>query len=82
MNPSLEITRHAVLRSAQRGIAFADIDLITLIGTEIEGSYFVRDKDFQGFERELKALADRARRLVGKRVVFSEGRVVTAYHVR
>ena len=76
----LRLTQHAVSRMAQRGIALGDIELITWIGTEIEGGYLVRQKDFQVLERELNQLRDRARRLVGKRVVMHGDQVVTAYH--
>ena len=40
----------------------------------------VREKDFQALERELRQLRDRARRLVGKRLVLEGDRLVTAYH--
>jgi len=76
----LHLTRHAATRIAQRGIAQGDLDLISLIGTPVEGGYLVREKDFQALEQELKRLRDRARRLVGKRVVLDGDYVVTAYH--
>ncbi len=76
------MTRHAILRSAQRGISLADVDIINLIGTEVENGYFVREKDCQEFEHGLKTLADHARRLIGKRLVVSDGKIVTAYHAR
>jgi hypothetical protein len=65
---------------AQRAIANDDLELIEHIGTEVEGGYVVREKDFQVLERELKLLRDQAKRLVGKRLVVQAGRVVTAYH--
>jgi hypothetical protein len=82
MSTVLQMTRHAVLRSAQRGIALSDLDLIEWIGTEVDDGYLVRDKDFEALKRELSDLLDRASRIVGKRLVVSEGRVVTAYHAR
>jgi len=76
------VTRHALARMSQRGIGSDDLALITLIGTEVEGGYFVRDKDCQAVERELKHLIDRVRRLRGKRVVVSDNHVISAYHTR
>ena len=76
----IQLTKHARERLAQRAIARADVDLLLLIGTDVEAGYVVRQKDFQEFERALKQLRDRARRLVGKRVVIESGRVITAYH--
>jgi hypothetical protein len=68
------------LRIAQRGIGANDIALAALIGTEVEGGFLVREKDFQALDRELKQLRDHAKRLVGKRLVIEAGRLVTAYH--
>lgn len=73
-------TRHAVTRMAQRGISLSDIELIALIGTAVEGGYFVRDKDFQEIERDLKNLLHRFKRVVGKRSVVDTGQVITVYH--
>ena len=50
------------------------------MGTEVEGGYFVREKDFQALDQQLKQLRDHARRLVGKRLVVEEDRLVTVYH--
>jgi hypothetical protein len=65
---------------AQRGIGSDDLELITMIGTEVEDGYLVREKDFQALDHEVKQWLQRARRLVGKRLVVDSGRVVTAYH--
>ena len=79
----LYLTRHAVLRMSQRGIGLDDIELIESIGTQVErGSYFLRKKDVQAFERQLKKTIDRVRRLEGKLVVVKDETVVTAYHAR
>jgi len=80
MKSVLQLTTHATTRVAQRGIASDDLELITWIGTEVEGGYLVREKDFQAFDRDLKQLRDHARRLVGKRLVIESNRLVTAYH--
>ena len=65
---------------AQRGIMPKDSDLITLIGTEVDDGYFVREQDYQEVERALKRFWQRLRRVVGKRLVVQDNRVVTAYH--
>jgi hypothetical protein len=77
-----DFTRHALVRMGQRGIHSGDIDLIVLIGTEVEGGYLVRSKDRQSAERQLKQLLEQVRRLEGKRAVIADNRVVTAYHAR
>lgn len=77
---TLELTPHAIARLAQRAVSIEDIEIISLIATDVECGYLVREKDFQAFERALNQLRDRARRLVGKRVVVDGDRVVTAYH--
>jgi hypothetical protein len=80
MMNSLDLTAHAVKRMAQRGLADDDVELIRWIGTEVEGGYLVREKDFQALDRELKRLRDQARKLVGKRLVLAGDRLITAYH--
>jgi hypothetical protein len=77
---SLHLTAHAVMRMSQRGVANDDVELIRWIGTEVEGGYLVREKDFQALDRELKQLRDQVRKLVGKRLVLEGDRVITAYH--
>jgi hypothetical protein len=77
---TLILTSHAVVRMAQRGIKLKDADLITLIGTEVEDGYLVRYKDYQQIECALKSLLGRFKRIVGKRLVIADGRVITAYH--
>lgn len=76
------LTRHAILRMSQRGIGLDDIELVEFIGSEVEGGYLVRRKDVQAFERQLKKLWNRARRLEGERVVVEGNAVVTAYRAR
>ncbi len=75
-------TQHAICRMGQRGISKTDIDLIKIIGTEVEGGYLVRKKDLQEAERELRRLQDQLHRLAGKRAVIADNCVVTAYHAR
>ena len=56
----------------------SDLELLMLIGSEVDVGHWVRERDYQTFQRELKHVLHRARRLVGKRVVVADGRVVTA----
>ena len=76
---TLQLTRHAVTRMAQRAIRDDDLDLIMMIGTEVGDGYIVLTRDCAAAERELKRLLDRVRRLNGKRLVVENGQVVTAY---
>lgn len=77
---TLIITNHAAVRMAQRGILPKDAELIALIGTEVDDGYLVREKDYQEVEYALKALLKKLERLVGKRLVVCDGRILTAYH--
>jgi hypothetical protein len=65
---------------AQRGITLSDADLIATIGTEVEGGYLVRYKDYQEIERAFKDFLNHLRRVVGKRLVVADGQIVTGYH--
>jgi hypothetical protein len=78
--PSNDVTRHAAIRMAQRGIHPDELELIAIIGTEVQDGYLVRDKDYQRIERMLKQLLQRIRRLKGKRIVIEQGKIITAYH--
>jgi hypothetical protein len=79
MSP-LTLTNHAVQRMSQRSFRMTDADLIALIGTAVEDGYLVRAKDYQAIENALKQFLQRCRRLVDKRVVVSDGMIVTVYH--
>ncbi len=80
MSNAVRITDHGALRMSQRGIGSDDVQIIKRIGTEVEGGYLVREKDFQAYERELKEDLERARRLVRIRLVTGRDQiVVTAY---
>ncbi len=76
----LEFTPHALVRMAQRGIAEAELELIELVGTEVESGLLVRKQDVQALERQLKRLLQRIRRLPGKRLVIDGSQLVTVYH--
>jgi hypothetical protein len=79
---SLRHTQHALLRTAQRGIRLADLELINLFGTEVEGGMILMRKDAQAAERNAKKLIAQIWRNVGKRMVCDTDTVVTAYHAR
>ena len=54
------LTKHGAMRIAQRGIR--DVELIELIGTEVDDGILVRAKDCAAAERQIKSLqADVAR---------------------
>ena len=76
----LQITRHARMRCAQRGLSVEELDLIMLIGSEVDDGYLVRDKDCQEVVRQLKNEIKRVQRVKGKRVVLVNGQIITAFH--
>lgn len=77
---SLKLSRHAIKRMQQRSLRREEIEIIQSLGTEVEGGYLVLKRDFQEYERNQKKLIERARKLVGKRVVMDGNVMVTAYH--
>lgn len=77
---TLTITNHAAVRMAQRGILPKDAELIARIGTEVEDGYLVCEKDYQEVEHAVKRWLQRCKRIVGKRLVVKNNRIVTAYH--
>ncbi len=77
---ALQLTHHGSVRMAQRGISNRDIDLITLIGSEVDDGYLVLNKDCQVFIRKLKKLISNVQRLQGKRVVVVDGQIITVFH--
>ncbi len=77
---SLALTNHAGVRMAQRGLLPSDIDLIMAIGSEVEDGVFLRRKDVQVFERAVRCLLGRVKKLEGKRLVVTNGYLVTAFH--
>jgi hypothetical protein len=79
MSPAA-ISQHALTRMSQRAFQEDDLDLIRMIGTEVNDGFMVLNRDRQAAERVLKALLQRIRRLDGKRIVVAGGRVVTVYH--
>jgi hypothetical protein len=79
MSSALTITEHAAMRMSQRGFISKDVELILLIGTEVDDGYIVRERDYREAEHAIRRLLQRCRRLVGKRLVVKDGQVVTAY---
>lgn len=77
---TLAPTKHASLRMAQRGINPNDAELIAAAGTPVADGYLFRNKDYQEVERSIKDFLQRIRRLVGKRLIVADGRIVTVYH--
>lgn len=75
----LILTNHATIRMAQRGFKLRDAELITLLGSEVEGGYLVRDKDCIEIEKMLRSLLEQIRRIRGKRLVVEKSAIVTAY---
>lgn len=76
----LKLTQHALKRMSQRSLRVKDADLIALVGTAVEGGYLVRAKDYQAIETALKQFLQRCKRLINKRIVVLDGRIVTTYH--
>ena len=76
----LALTDHAMVRMAQRGILPSDIDLIMAIGTEVDDGVFVRRKDVQVLERAFRCILKQAKKVEGKRLVVTNGCLVTAFH--
>ena len=73
-------SRHARTRMQQRGIRKADIPIILAYGTQIDDETYLmcnRDaaREIETRKREIQALS----RLVNRKVVIREGRVITAY---
>ncbi len=73
-------TQHARTRMQQRGIRKADIPIILEYGTQIDDeTYFMRNRDavheIETRKREIQTLS----RLVNRKVVIRDGRVITAY---
>jgi hypothetical protein len=73
-------TNHAAIRFAQRGFDADDLAIIQIIGTEVAGGYFVREKDCQELERKAKQMLARVWKLAGTRIVISDNQIITAYH--
>ena len=75
----IRLTPHASTRLAQRALGQRDLDLIRQFGTEVEGGFLLRQKDYEAFEHQQKHICDRIKRLVGTRIVADGDLVITAY---
>lgn len=77
---SSELTKHAIIRMSQRAIRPGDLEMIELLGTDVEDTTIILRKDAEAFEREAKRAIDQVWRLVGKLCVRDGATVITAYH--
>lgn len=73
---TMDLTRHATRRFAQRGFRRGDAEHIIAIGTEVEGGFIVRRKDVQSLPSDQRRLVGR---LVGMRLVVADNSIVTGY---
>ena len=76
---NLAVSKHALTRAAQRSITLDDLDLVMLVGSEVDDGYFIRDRDCDTVERQIRQLLKQLRRLRGVRVVIAGSQVVTTY---
>ena len=78
---TMHFTKHGLARICQRGFRQADPDLIRRCGTQIDDPdtevYFVRDKDVEDYQRELKRQLQESERLRGCKVVLAGNNLVT-----
>jgi len=77
---ALNLTNHARARFSQRSISQNDMSLLLRIGSETHEGFMVLERDYHNFERDVKKLLQRVRRMVGKRIIVETGVVVTGYH--
>ena len=73
-------TRHAKTRIQQRGMRKSDIPIILTCGTQIDDeTWFMCNRDaareIETRKREIQTLS----RLVNRKVVIRDGRIITAY---
>ena len=83
----MDISKHATIRSQQRGIPKDDIDLIMEFGKPqckpggaIE--YSVNKKDMNRMFIQLKHLINHLDKVANKAVLVIDGQVITVYHKR
>ena len=77
---TLQVTRHAQARMAQRGLSSDDLDLLLQLGVEVPQGYLATRKGVAEISCQLKRIIDRLERLPGKRVVVRNDVLVTTYH--
>ncbi len=78
----LRMSKHAIMRFAQRGFSCSDKELFMYFGTSVHDGYFMRRKDTEECERAAKRLLQRIKRLENSRLVTVDDTIVTAYHAR
>jgi hypothetical protein len=76
---SLEVTKHAAERFAQRAFTLGDAEIIMQLGTEVEDGFLVCDRECRKVEEQLRAMLRRLDRLRGARLVVEGSTVITVY---
>lgn len=76
---NLELTQHAQTRFSQRSLDPKDLTILLRVGSETHEGFMVLERDYQAFERDVKRLLKKLKRLFGKRIIVENGRVVTGY---
>lgn len=75
-----DISKHAFMRLAQRGLSVSDSEMIVKFGAEVDDGFILLAKNCSELETELRAALQQVRRLRGKRIVLKDGHLITAYH--
>ncbi|GAA5264743.1 hypothetical protein ACOSOMT5_P1168 [Acidiphilium sp. MT5] len=75
----LMYTDHAQTRTGQRGMSYADVELITRHGIEVERGFMLTEKAGRAYIDTLKQQIRQMERLIGTRVVCDGTIVITAY---
>ena len=76
----MKLSTHAQQRMQQRGINESDVMMVLEYGIETRDGYYLRQRDVEETEKELRKMISRLHRLSGKYVVVDGEAVVTAYH--
>ena len=78
---TVQMTRHAVERSRQRGFRNGDLELLLRTGSLMQdGAVMLTDADLDREMAMIKQQVRQLERLRGMKAVIDEGRVVTMYH--
>ncbi len=76
----MRISAHAQQRMSQRALSKNDLNLVMRYGTETKDGYYLRQRDVEHQEKELRKIISQLHRLSGKYVVADGDTVITAYH--
>jgi hypothetical protein len=76
---NLAVTNHARIRSAQRNIPLTDLDIVVMIGSEVENGFYIRDADCEALEQVLRATLKKLTKWRGAQLIVKDGAVVTTY---